>query len=305
MEKSKPTPYSIGEFGIENIIASGELRPAPIDLNEVVKYLVAEFRPEKLPGAVIRFRRPDTMATIYHSGKFSMNVKSDEIKKAARKFKRILRASLNKPFKLSYEVKNVVGSGSLNQGIDCGTLGAIFPNSKKAFGEGHRVYVGDSKANFVYFPSGKVVGIAFDSTEKIRTELDNQIGLINRNLDSVEESRKGICFMERSVPAIRSYYALVNKAASNGVKLSTEDRLRGRQYIERFLENEASQKHNLGNRPGTFGAATLYLLAESNPSINDIRYKRLPQRVISELTGLTEVSIRSAKDRMLKSIGNI
>ena len=314
METSKPTPYTVKKLRIESVTASGELRPAPIDLNELIASFSyrentissAEYRPESYPAVVLRIRRPQSTVSVFYSGRFNINTKSDETEKAVRRFKTVLKSHLNREFEVSYKINNVVGSGVLNQEIDCGVLGTLFPSSKKAFGEGHRIYVGDSKANFVYYPSGKIIGTGFASSEEIKTKLDNQIELINKNLDSLEKTRKEVCFTERTVPAIRSYYDLIKKAKSEyNIGFTDEERLKGRQYLERFLDNASKQKGNLRGNPGTFGAATIYLLAESNPSINKLGNKRLTENDVAYLAGLSDATVRNAKKRMIESIENI
>jgi len=333
-KEEKLVPYSVERFESENVISSGKIEPVPKMWGHVRKILGA--LPEAKPypwkrkesdafryAARLYLRRPKSVVSIFGSGKITISARNgSDTKGSVREFKRILKKTLGMSFKVDHDVKNVVGSGVLNQGIECGVLGTVFPNSKKVFGEGYRVYVeGSEGANIAYWPSGKVLGIGFKSFDEMRTELDNQIETINENLDVIEKETKNVCFMERTRPAIISYYNLIKEVEERkGVKFTTEERVRGRYYLERFLDEKAKRKESLGTGPESMGAAALYILAQNVAEADKLalaektlpRYsskhlyvRKLRQADLSTILGRTEVTIRKAKAVILETVGDL
>jgi len=329
--------YSVKRFESENVVSSGKIEPRPKMWRDVKKILedIPETKPpfwkKPLKGkgwefggpARLYFRRPKSMVSLFYDGKITITARSEtDTKRAIGKFKRILKETLGPSFKVDYNVQNVVGTGTLNQGIECGALGALFPSSKKAWGEGHRVYVKGSKGpNIAYWPSGKVVAVGFKSFDDMRAELDKQIKRINKNLGVIEKETKRVCFMERTRPAIISYYDLIKRVDEElDLKFTTEERLRGRHYLERFLDEKAKRKESLGVNPEAIGAAALYILglnvtesdklalAEKDlpsylPKSNYVR--KLTQKDLSILLDQTDVTLRRAKDIMLETVEDL
>ena len=127
--------------------------------------------------------------------------------------------------------------------------------------------------------------------------------------------------MERTRPAIISYYDLIKRVDEElDLKFTTEERLRGRHYLERFLDEKAKRKESLGVNPEAIGAAALYILglnvtesdklalAEKDlpsylPKSNYVR--KLTQKDLSILLDQTDVTLRRAKDIMLETVEDL
>ena len=97
--------------------------------------------------------QPKSTISVFNNGRILINTRSEEdTEKAVENFKRTLSERFSIPFEVEYKIQNLNGTIELNQGFECGTLRAIFPDAEKTdIGDGYRVYLGKYNSNFVFF----------------------------------------------------------------------------------------------------------------------------------------------------------
>lgn len=289
--------YKVEEFGIQNIVAIADLEH-PVDLYKLAKaYPHLEYRPDEVEVARIYLRgQAKGMYMIFPSGRMTITSRTERrIRIGIKRIKRLLEESgFPVANRVRYKISTITGSGNFNEGLDCGSLKAIFPDSKKAFGEGVRFDADGGK--FTIYPSGKIVGIGFKSQKAMNEKLNEVVNRINSNLERIEEAKIKYCTIERGDPLIRSFYDYIKKASSYGINFTDEERLVGRSHLEEFLKRKSKVKDNLGATPETLAAGELYLLSlVINKTFPD-QYgdrKKVSQRVVAKITKRTKPTVRS------------
>jgi transcription initiation factor TFIID TATA-box-binding protein len=282
--------YKLNYFATERAVASGELK-STIPFGDLVrKYSnLIEYAPENWPGAILRLRRPySSMITFFESGKFTINSHNkNDIRNSARRIKRMLEDDFQTKVSIKYEIKNIMGSGILNAGLECGLLRSIFPDSKISLGGSLRIFL-DEGENVAIFPSGRIVATGFDSEYMMKEKIGELVNKINANLEKAKEEKAGYCAIERAEPLIRSYYDYVKKAEElgRGIAFTEAERLEGRNHLETFLKRKAEEKNNLGVTLESLAAGELYILS----ILTD---KKLTQTDVARITDRTEVSVRN------------
>jgi hypothetical protein len=291
---------------VENVLATGTVEP-PVDLEEMVRtYPDVRYRYENFPSVYYYMKAPRATLRFFDSGKINIASRTElYLGKVVREMEKKL-TMLGTKHKIHYTIKNVTCSGGLNEGLECGVLRSIFPDSKKALGEGVRVYV-KGKKGFSIYPSGKIISFGFTSYGETDRSLKEVLEKINRNLDRAMEEKTEVCFIERGEPLISSFYKylsmvdkyvkakgdyvhhLAREARNEGLALNPftdEERLRGRFDLERFLEIKSREKNNLGATVETIAAAEIYRLGRLNRRF-------FTQHLISEACDIAEPSLRN------------
>lgn len=117
-----------------------------------------------------------------------------------------------------------------------------------------------------------------------------------------ENKGQGVYLEKRTVSALRSFYQAMRKLeCEQGRRLFTkEQRQMGREYIERFFNVTLVP----GAYPSSFGIGTLYLLAEQTVNLEGDR-KVASEFELQRVTGKIQLTIRNAKNIMLRTIGDI
>ena len=208
--------YELIDFRVETVMASGKVKPR-ISLNELVKRYpsLIEYKPEKWYCAIFRLISPRSRFIFYDTEKVTIN--SLDVHGAVKKMKEILKDKFQINFSIEYKVSNVMGHGRLNEGVECGLLRSIFPNSKKAFGEGVRIHL-SKKENITIFPSGKIIATGFSSEKMMKEKLNGLVDKINANLQKAEDEKLRYCTIERAEPLIRSYYDYIQKLYTKSIR---------------------------------------------------------------------------------------
>jgi len=217
---------------------------------------IAELR--KTDFAEVDMQTTANAERVFNLGKFvsSGSKSEEEVKRSADIFKKKL--SYKFPIEeLEHVITNVAGMGYLNEGIECGLLSSIFPDSKKAFGEGIRTKFG--QGIFQFYSSGKMTVTGYRNVRDFNQGINDIVSYMNQNLDKALASKQQVCFVERVTPAIAAYYEIIKEAEGSGRMISETTRLRGRNILDEFFKRVSENKDNLGIGANGLAVGSLYV----------------------------------------------
>jgi len=280
------TNYEVKSFQVENIVAGAKAR-VPINLMSIVKSNPwIKYQPESFPAAGL-YLSGRRRVQFFSNGRISIySPTEDGIKTSLDYAKTVLKdaGQVGATAIGGYEIYNVVATAALNDGMECGLLKAIFPDSKKAFGEGVRVKTESGVVSI--FPSGKVAMTGFKSIDEARATLNGIVGKINSEIDNIDADKATFCAIERGEPLIRKFYEYLEKISPYGFKLSDSERLEGRRHLDALLKKMSTKKGNMGATVEVLAAGEIYILSV-------LFNKKLTQIEVAEFTGMTEGTVRS------------
>lgn len=120
--KKPPPPHNASVWiKVTNVVASAVLQGS-VDLNAVVEaYPLAEYRPERFPGVVLRLQRPKSVILLFHTGKLVCTgaTSTKQAQKAIHSIvQQLHRNQIISQHVVSITIQNVVATGSIGGKVD-------------------------------------------------------------------------------------------------------------------------------------------------------------------------------------------
>ena len=120
--KKPPPPHNTTVWiKVTNVVASAVLQGS-VDLNAVVEaYPLAEYRPERFPGVVLRLQRPKSVILLFHTGKLVCTgaPSTEQAQKAIHSIvQQLHRNQIISQQVVSITIQNVVATGSIGGKVD-------------------------------------------------------------------------------------------------------------------------------------------------------------------------------------------
>jgi TATA-box binding protein (TBP) (component of TFIID and TFIIIB) len=201
---------------ITNIVAHASLGHR-IDLSKIQKcwqqlekrgLSVAGEKPNPYLKMYLKNPQKDTVAVVCLAGNGALKCfkckSQGEIREAVRKTINILNEEGLLPESTEPEIKiaNVCCSAYLGKTIGCGIIQKAFPEAKKSKFGGESFVVPLEEGTIKIFPSGRIVGVGFQSEEKTTETVNKTFETLSSALERYDTERAETCKIERLEPTI-------------------------------------------------------------------------------------------------------
>ena len=130
--RKKPPPHhntTTVWMKVTNVVASAVLQGS-VDLNAVIEaFPLAEYRPERFPGVVLRLQRPKSVILLFHTGKLVCTgaTSTEQAQKAIHAIvQQLHRNQIISRHVVSITIQNVVATGSVGGKVDLEKAAFLF-----------------------------------------------------------------------------------------------------------------------------------------------------------------------------------
>jgi TATA-box binding protein (TBP) (component of TFIID and TFIIIB) len=303
------TTYRVSELKFNNYVYRGKLKRESgsqrvevknIDLKQLER-AARTAKPKKDTVLNFQLKNPLSTVRVYPRGNVSIAIKKKEkLGASVKSFEGILSQS-GFPLKVEdIDLKAVMLSGQLNQVLDIGTLCSNIPETEITSRERYRFYPKqDSRANFTFFDSDRFLGAGFENEENAESYLQKFLERLNAPVD--EKTKSDAYRRKITLPLLEYYDEISRKLADDyGVKISRERRLKGKKILEAFSERK--KYHGLGNDKRALAGENIYLLFRE---AKRAKCGKVTQGELVGITGLTPTTLRTAKENLMGTVGEL
>jgi len=310
----------VPEVHIENLVGTAylaEKNAAGLDLGKLYSILYqldlslklkgqtsnidsVEYNSEKFAAIIIRLRKPPASIKIFRNWTITCIGcnKKEDLESAVKAAVELIKAALSpetiplKSQNVIIEISNVVCSSNIEQMLGCGLIQKAFPDNKVGLSNfgGGSYNLKLNGGSIRVFAGGKIIGIGFKDIDLAKKTVLEAVQTIRQTLNEHgDEDRGAVCRIERFAPTSED---VVNFSRLLGVpedvKAKAIDLIR--EYCQKVT------KEAFGGKPKSFAAAAIYIASI-------LCDRRLTQSRIGETVGITEVSIRNARNNIVKVLG--
>lgn len=289
-----------GKVRIANIVVTASV---DIELNldllsdEIIKKATGfhyEYIPQDFPAAIIKFPEPKATVLIFPNGRLNCSgCKSrKDIDLVLQRILGIIskyHKSIELPKRPKPNIINVVCSADIGREVGCGVVQKAYGDSVEhsRFGGGSFVVkLGEGTIRF--FPSGKLVGIGFNSIRTAKATIKEAIKRIGDAIEkeTFDSARERICKLERFNPAAEIVYVTCKK-----LRLSTAARLEAIRLLEDYCDELVDG--SLKAQPKSLAGGVIYLACIQTG-------ERRTQAEIAKVMGSTSSTIRKTYRLILR-----